>query len=556
MTTSRPSALPNLYPLLAVAATALAVQIPFLYFGFPSGHDVDFHLYSWLEVLGQWKHGILYPRWASLAHFAYGEPRFIFYPPASWTLGALLSAIFPWTAVSCLYIWIALTAAGLSMHALASRWLNRRDALFAACLYAVNPYHLLIVYWRSAFAELLAAWLLPLLLLLLLQAAEKKDPDQWRMIPPLSLLLAAAWLTNAPAAVMIHYSFALLVAILAWRHRSWRLLAVGASAVIVGVCLSAFYLLPATYEQKWVHIDEVISEGLRPQDNFLFAHTTDADHDAFNRLVSWIAVAEMFVTFAALAAATQWRKSRKDFWYVLAAWGAASSFLMFSPSSLLWSHLPKLQFMQLPWRWLLCLSMTFALAVTIGLRQWWARAVACVAVVLVLVAGWIHVQTPWWDQVDDLREIQDNMATGTGYEGVDEYTPIAANHRVIDKDARRVTVEGPAKATIHLLLWNAEAKIFTAELSAPANVAVRLFNYPAWQVEDNGQVVRAAAQEISGQMLIPLVAGSNRVQITFIRTWDRRVGGWISVVALLGLVLWMFFARIKPEATNGQISQP
>jgi hypothetical protein len=376
------------------------------------------------------------------------------------------------------------------------------------------------------------------------------------MIPPLSLLLAAAWLTNAPAAVMIHYSFALLVAILAWRHRSWRLLAVGASAVIAGTCLSAFYLLPATYEQKWVHIDEVISEGLRPQDNFLFAHTTDPDHDAFNRLVSWIAVAEMFVTFAALAAATQWRKSRKDFWCVLAAWAAASSFLMFSPSSLLWSHLPKLQFMQLPWRWLLCLSMTFALAVTIGLRQWWARAVACVAVVLVLVAGWIHVQTPWWDQVDDLREIQDNMATSTGYEGVDEYTPIAANHRVIDKDARRVTVEGPAKATIHLLLWNAEAKIFTAELSAPANVAVRLFNYPAWQVEDNGQVVRAAAQEISGQMLIPLVAGSNRVQITFIRTWDRRVGGWISVVALLGLVLWMFFARIKPEATNVQISQP
>jgi len=81
---------------------------------------------------------------------------FIFYPPASWTLGALLSAIFPWVVVSEIYIWLALLAAGVSMFLLARQWLDRRDATFAAVLYAVNPYHLLIVYWRSAFAELLA----------------------------------------------------------------------------------------------------------------------------------------------------------------------------------------------------------------------------------------------------------------------------------------------------------------------------------------------------------------------------------------------------------------
>jgi len=536
------------YALLAIAATALAVEIPFLHYGYPSGHDVDFHLYSWLEVLGQWKQGIFYPRWASLAHFGYGEPRFVFYPPASWTLGAALSAIFPWTWASCVYIWVALTAAGVSMHALASRWLNRRDALFAACLFVANPYHILIVYWRSAFAELLASWLVPLLLLLLLQAAEKSGREQWRMVAPLSLVLSAAWLTNAPAAVMIHYSFALLVVVLAWRRRSAKFLLVGAAAVIAAAVLCAFYLIPATYEQKWVQIEEVVAQGLRPQDNFLFVRTTDADHDAFNRLVSWIAVAEIFVTLAALAAAKRWRENRKDFWFVLAAWAAVSSVLMFSPSGVLWAHLPKLQFMQLPWRWLLCLSMTFSLAVTIGLRQWWARALICMTMLLVIVAGWARVQTPWWDQADDLHEIQDNMATGAGYEGVDEYTPIAANHRAIDKDARRVTVDGPAKANIHVLIWNAELKLFTAELSAPDNVAVRLFNYPAWQVEDNGRTVQALAKPPSGQMLIPLEAGLNRVQITFIRTWDRKLGAWISAFAVFAMLVWMFFARIFSHA--------
>ena len=290
-------------PLLAIAATAFAVEIPFFFFGTPSGHDVEFHLYSWLEVLAQWKHGICFPRWASLAHFAYGEPRFVFYPPASWTLGALLSAIFPWTVTASIYIWIVLVAAGASMFLLARRWLDRRAAIFAATLYLANPYHLVIVYWRSAFAELLASCLLPLLLLCVLKAVD----DSRRAIVPLALVLAAAWLTNAPAAVMIHYSLALLLAFFAWKRRSPRILFVAAAAVGLGASLSAFYLLPAIYEQRWINIAQALSAGSRPAYNFLFIHTSDTDHDNFNHIISWVAGFEMAVIFFAIWTCRRWR---------------------------------------------------------------------------------------------------------------------------------------------------------------------------------------------------------------------------------------------------------
>src|SRR5580698_9929856 len=52
-------------PLMSIAIAAFAVEIPFFFLGTPSGHDVEFHLYSWLEVLSQWKLGIGYPRWAA-----------------------------------------------------------------------------------------------------------------------------------------------------------------------------------------------------------------------------------------------------------------------------------------------------------------------------------------------------------------------------------------------------------------------------------------------------------------------------------------------------------
>ena len=521
-------------PLIAVGATAFAVEIPFFFFGTPSGHDVEFHLYSWLEVLAQWKQGIIYPRWASLAHFAYGEPRFIFYPPASWVLGAALSSILPWTIVASVYIWIALAAAGMSMFFLGRQWLSRRDAIFAACLYAANPYHLVIVYWRSAFAELLASALVPLLVLLILPARDEGR----RVIVPLALVLAASWLVNAPAAVMIHYSLALLVLGYAWKDRSPRLLGIGAAAVALGACLSSFYLVPAIYEQRWVNIAESVSAGSRPQDNFLFIHTTDPDHDKFNRIISWVAIAEMLAICLAVWAAKLWRDQRREIWNPLAAWAALCSIAMFSVTGVLWDWLPKLRFMQFPWRWLLCLSMVLALFVALCLTQWWRRTAVFLALLLVIVLAWARIQAPWWDNAGDLREMQDNMESGAGYEGTDEYAPLGADPAAMDKGARRVTVDGPQHAAIHVYEWDAEYKRFTAQMSAPGNLALRLFRYPAWQVEVNGQVVETSEREGTGQMLVPVEGGANRVTMRFVRTWDRALGGWISIVSMLCVGVW------------------
>jgi hypothetical protein len=528
-------------PLLAIGAAAFAVEIPFFFLGTPSGHDFEFHLYSWLEVLAQWRQGIIFPRWAALAHFAFGEPRFLFYPPASWALGAGLSAVFPWTVASDIYLWIALVAAGVSMFALARRWLDRRDAVFAAVLYTINPYHLVIVYWRSAFAELLASCLVPLLLLFVVKAVDEGR----RAIVPLALVLAAAWLTNAPAAVMIHYSLALLLVVFAWRLRSPRLIVTGVGAVALGAGLAAFYLVPAIYEQRWIDIAQAVSAGSRPADNFLFIRTTDADHDAFNRIVSWVAVLEMAVIFAAAWAARQWREKQPELWDVLLGWAIACSVLMFPVAGLLWRFLPKMQFMQFPWRWLLCLSMIFSVFVTAGMRRWWRRGAVYVLSLLVIGMAWHRVQAPWWDNAGDLSEMQDNMESGAGYEGVDEYTPSEAESGAIDKDARQVTVNGAAHAAIHVQRWDAESRMFTADMSAPDQLALRLLRYPAWRVEVNGQVVETAARGETGQMLVPVGAGMNRVQIRFVRTWDRTAGGWISLLAAMFVIAWILLSRAR-----------
>jgi hypothetical protein len=467
----------------------------------------------------------------------------VFYPPASWTLGSLISKVVPWTFASPVYIWLVLVLSGVSMFMLVRRWFHRCDATFAAVLYAVNPYHLVIVYWRSAFAELLASCLVPLLVLFIWKTAE----GERRNVVPLGLLLAAAWLTNAPAAVMIHYSLALLSVFFMWKSRSPTLLLTACGAVVLGVCLSAFYLLPAIYEQRWVEIANAVSAGSRPADNFLFVHTTDVDHDTFNRVISWIAVLELLVIFLAGVSGKIWRQQNRELWKGLSMWAVICVFLMLPVSLFLWNILPKLEFMQFPWRWLLCISVIFTLFVTLGLRHWWQRGAVCMISIVVIVLGWHYIQTPWWDTAADLREMQDNVITGAGYEGTDEYTPVGADPSAIDKQVRRVTVVGPAHAAIDVLHWDAESKLFTVQASTADQVALRLFRYPAWQAFVNGSEVKTAARQGTGQMLVPVSPGMNRVEIRFVRTWDRTIGGWISLFAAAGLIPWLVWGRRKAE---------
>ena len=535
-------------PLLVVMATAFLVIAPFFFLGNPSGHDFEFHVNSWMEVLGQWRQGIIYPRWAALAQYGYGEARFIFYPPASWILGAALGALLPWKAVPGVYVWLALTLSGCSMFLLARRWLDRRDAVFTAALYAANPYYIVIVYWRSAFAELLAGALLPLLLLYVLRAEE----DEQQTVIPLALIVAAAWLTNIPAAIMVTYSLGLLIVILAILKRSPRVLLRGVHAVLLGAALAAFFLVPAAYEKKWVNIAEVLSPGVRPQDNSLFQNTDNADHNRFNLMVSLVASAEMIVLAIAAFFSRPWRRLERTAWWTLIGWASFSMLVSFSFTVWLWEHLPELRYVQLPWRWLLCLNVAFSLLMTMASRRWIVRILVCLVMFAVLAVGWRRVQPPWWEKAADVDEMLANQQSGAGYEGTDEYVPVGADPYEIKKDAPRVTLEeGPDQVPrIRIQEWNTESKLFTAYVSQPGQLVLRLLNYPAWLVDVNGQVVTTATRDVTGQMLIPVQAGENQVRIKFARTQDRTTGGMISIVTVLFMGGFVALGWLKTNLKN------
>jgi hypothetical protein len=521
-------------PILLIAAACFCVVIPFCWLGIPSGHDFEFHFNSWLEVVQHWKEGVVYPHWAAMAHYGYGEARFIFYPPLSWILGALIGLVLPWKLLPAADIWITLALSGISMFLLTRRWFSRNDALLAAIAYALNPYHVVVVYWRSAMAELLASALLPLFLLFVLQLSEERPR---KAIAAFSLVLATVWLTNVPTAVMMNYSLALLAVCVAVGCRSWKTLLYATAAVILSGAIASFYLLPVLHQQKWVNINQVLAPGVRPVDNFLFTTTNDPDHNLFNRLASVAATWEILVVAGLLA--LSWRLRKHLLWRLMLAWALLCSTLMIKFTLPLWNHLPELRYIQLPWRWLLCLGVAFGIAVVMASRRWWVRILLYAIAVGSVVFVWQRVLPPWWDTAGDIQELVDNQQDQIGNEGTDEYVPAGVDPYDIDQKAPQARYEGAGSAKIDIQTWDSERRIIVANATRPGKLILRLFNYPLWRVEVNGHSSPTGTMPHTGQMIVPIERGENRVQINFVEGWDRWVGAAISALGLTLALLWL-----------------
>jgi hypothetical protein len=567
--------------LLLASLTASAVVMPMLFLGNASGHDFQFHLASWLDIAGQWREGILFPRWAEWANWGFGEPRFIFYPPASWLLGATLGSVLPWKMAPGAFIWLALVLAALAMWRLAREWLPRRQALTAGILYAVNPYHLVIVYYRSDFAELLASALFPLVVLGALRVAR----DGWARVPGLALAFALIWLSNAPAAVIATYSLSLLLVVGFALLRNLRALLAGATAMLGGLGLAAFYILPAAWEQSWVQISQALTENLRPAQNFLFTHSNDPEFVLFNWKVSSVALGTILVTALAAVSVARQRRTFLPLWWTLLALGVASAFLMFPPSIFLWQHLPKLQFVQFPWRWLLALDVVFAVFVAAILQTWRKQWLGWAAILLATGAiGTTFVQGTWWDS-EDIPVLMNAIRTQHGYEGTDEYEPLGSDRyqlpgqppasaddsdqsslnelantaapKIAAIDAKSQVLTPLNDENAHIDRWSAETKVFRSKTSQPVALALRLLNYPAWEIEVDRTVVRDDSLPNTGQLGLQDPAGEHSVEVFFQRTWDRTAGSAISLLSALLLLGFSIRARRKsPQGTWISTWQP
>jgi hypothetical protein len=543
-----------LLPLGLYVLLSFSIVLPFFWYGTASGHDFEFHAASWFDAAYQWKQGVLYPRWTSSANHGFGEPRFIFYPPLSWMLGAGLTLLLPDTAVPVAFLVLIETCAGLFAYFLLRHLASRRAAILGAACYLANPNALLMTYIRSDFAEQLACAFFPLLLLAALRLSNLlRDPYPQRnsKMVLFAIPFACVWLSNAPAGVLASYAMALLFAWAALSERSFRPLLQGAAGLSLGFGLTSFYLLPAAYEQRWVNIGQALASGLLPYQNFLFTEINDPEHTWFNWIASLCAIS-LILLFCLTALASGRLSAGSDerdrgLARALLFLGAAATLFTLRFSLPFWTYLPKLRFVQFPWRWMSIIALVAACFVTFSIERRRGGIWFAILLLLSVPLARFLVQNTWWDS-DQMPTMRDALDTGQGFDGTDEYDPLGDDHLDLPPSAPLAKAlstdqaEGSAPpADVLTLDWSPEHKVVRVSSSSPARIALRLLNYPAWRVTVNGKTVAPERMDDVNQMVVPVEAGTSEVTVDFVRTWDRKLGNATTAVSALvaALLLWL-----------------
>lgn len=555
-----------MFPLLVVAA--LHRQ------GVSCGDDFPAHIQSWADAARQFRQGVLSPHWAVSAAYSAGEPRFIFYPPLSWMLGGLIELLAPDAHASIVFIYVALTMAGLAMFALARRYTSVPAAMLCAVLYALNPYMVLNAAERAAFAELLAATWFPLLIAGALRPRLAAAP----VAIPLCLL----WLTNVPSAVGGTYA---LVTVLALRvlfrlqSRHWRIepetrrmLVNGTAGVLLGFILAAFFIVPAALQRPYVQAADAFTGGAGSTD-FLFHRTGESNHDQTLHQVALIGICFLAMTIAGvLANRSPARYSRSDtdappaitpgIRAIILVSALISFFAMTPASAPLW-HLPQLAYVHLPWRLLSILAVFPFLAWAVALQRWPRASMYALIGLPIAAAGLVH-----WEMHHFRRGclvpafdiyLAHNIRTGHGYRPTPEYTVQGASDALLrtnDPGFWLSTVpNAPASGTsasadpatdVSYMPGNPPEASLAApaphrlEITAPSPgfLILNLRDYPAWHVLVNGaDTVKLKRKD--GLIAVAVPPGRSQVLIQWHTPRGEIAGAFLSGLGVL-ILIWLY----------------
>jgi hypothetical protein len=580
--------------ILLAAALALAPQ----YFrGNSCGHDFDFHLISWLDAQTSWRQGILYPHWTQSANFGAGEPRFVFYPPLTWMLGAALGLVLPWPLVPLALTFLLLAGTGLATRALAHQALSGGAATLAGCVAIFSGYALFCAYERSAFGELAGGCWIPLLLLLILR---DRNPDGSLLTRafdgsagPLAVIVAGAWLSNAPVGVMASYLLAAVALAAALLSKSWAPLVRASVGAALGMGLAALFLVPAIAEQRWADLQQAASDpGSMVENSWLFARHADPAlefHDVVLHQASMIAVIMIALALTGLLLSSRRKSLSADrrWWVPLALIPVIVLFLQLPVSLPVWNLLPKLRYLQFPWRWLVVLEAPMALFFAASVwpaaaaRPWRCVAVsaACVAAFLAVTAtaGLVFFQS--CDEQDAVVPMVATYRSGAGVGGTDEYEPPATDNSLFaiglpgaclvadpatvlgkgtgDPDAPPIwqAAQGSCEQTFAAPLVSAKnhAEHFqvTANTRHAGYLILRLHSYRAWRVLVNGGPVTDLPQRDDGLLAVPVPQGSVEISADWTATPDVILGRWCGGLALfLVIALWLLEWRFLGQSQS------
>lgn len=547
------------FGLVLTSVLALLAVWPLLTPGLPNTADGPIHFYRAVDLQQAWRDGVLYPRWSANLALGYGTPLFNFAPPLLYVLTMLLNTLgldlaLAMKAVVILSVFIA----AQGTYLLGRDTLGWCAGLTVAAAYLYAPYRLRELYIQGNYAQFLALSLYPLILWCYFKVVHAGG---WRYVIGGGVTYAALFLSHNISVML--FSPLLAAYVIFWlvlRPGRVAIRNVGISALL-GLGLSAFFWLPAFYEQRWLQISQITRGHFDFRLHFLslrevFSPYVALDYSAVNvYLPLSLGLAAVYLGAIALFGLRAVAASARRLLVFSALVLAFLIFMMLPPSAWLWENLPLLKLAEFPWRLLGVAAVPLSLLAggsALVLRRVlppWAREVAPAIPVVCLMVPSFYYLFPKQPFVDLSRaEARDitayelrTKAFGTTSAGEflpmwtqehPTYSPMVADYeagRPPDKLDRTSLPDGVvATETSRGYAWIE----YVFESALPFTVRFNTLWFPGWQVYIDGAPARNAPSSPKGLIEVAIPAGRHDVKLAFGSTPVRHLANGLSLLTL------------------------
>ncbi len=554
-----------------------AVGLYVLTVPWPETPDGFFHLQRVRALADALRWGVLYPRWFPDFAFGYGYPVLNFYAPLFYYPPALLH-LAGWDVITATRLALALgygVSAG-GMYLFLRRWVRPYAALVGSVFYQVYPYRWYDLVVRGALPEFFAFVWLPFVLdstLTVLRVwSGNRVPWRDRVVPVTraGIMWALLVLTHNLTAWMAALSLGVLGSLwVLWRWKArWAAGLMGGLTVVVGVALAGFYAIPAWVEMRWVGIGQGGGEAgmlrhlVAPTQMFTFAPAYPYPAPADPTVPTPAYVGVLLLIAAALAVIRR-PVSKGLLW----SGGASLGYLAFSTTwtAGVWEGIaPVLAPLQFPWRWYTLLTPALAVVLALvweestrWLRLRWEGPLAIALIGYLVAYAWGQFPVPERTISSETITVEmmwafDARHGQVGATWTAEFLPqwVTEQRWAIGRSATTPQKVPPVPPLTSLDLTSLKYLEWGGRYMAPRDtwLTFRVFYYPAWRVEVDGQPVRTRPVTNLGLLSAQLPAGERTWRVRWAPTPAVWWGRGVTAVAWLGVfgVWWWWRRELSP----------
>lgn len=575
---ANPSGAGGLFPLpssriwqpLALAAlvlTAVFLARPFFTRQMLMDHDFPVQLARMIYADNAASQGLWSWRWLPAMARGYGYPIFNFCSPGAVYAEVILkklSGSLVFARNSAGLIFVLAGAAGMWIWC-RNRWGNW-GALAAAVFYAFAPYTFVNLFVRGNLSELMALAIAPWFFWATECAVLRRNLP-WTLCG--GLLFAALIVSHNITAMVFGALSGMYFVLLSIEQRQWHSTLISAATGLLGICYSAFFILPIIAEIRYISIERDFQGSLHYSNHFVYfrqffsrywdwGYSVTGPNDHMSFQVGWVHVGVVLLAAGMLA----WQRFRRlspardvaqdssrfgvsprqNTWFA-AYWIIVTFtvvFLMMFASEPIWKLVSPLQTLQFPWRLLgvvtfAASALAASLVSQLPMRHQAFTTAGLVLLCLVTYAPFCKARyvrpdlENSYSQLKFLQSFSKQVVTTTAVRN--EYCP----KTVESYPAKPAGSEWMADNSVQILEPQHRANVFTATITTPKPAAVTLaqFNFPGWRAAVDGQTTEIVTTKPAGLMQIGVPPGTHALRIWFGSTPARLAGDLVSLVSLL-----------------------